>query len=253
MVGRKEKIIFLLSAAIVLCLLRPAIAAAQSLARGKEEIATRQMRYNKKINFGIKGGFRSTTYIVSDLLIAGQRVEDPQKNYLLGYYAALFTRFNFKRRFLQAEISYNIDRAEVLLNKGIPTSSSTPIRNVTSNIQSISFPLMCGFYIVRNGPYTLSVFLGPKAEYIVKSNIDYENFEQQNIKEKLHPLNLAIVSGISVSISKVFFDFRYEQETMNISKSVNYDPQANESGAGAGNIKFHRRGSSLSFSFGVLF
>ena len=253
MVGRKEKIIFILGTAIALCLSVPSIATAQTLERGKKEIATRQMRYNKKFNFGVKGGFRSTTYIVSDLLIAGQRVEDPQKNYLLGYYASLFTRFNFKHKFLQAEISYNIDRAEVLLNKGIPTSSSAPIRNVTSNIQSISFPLMCGFYIVREGPYTLSVFLGPKAEYIVKSNVDYKNFEQQNIKEKLHPLNLAIVSGVSVSISKVFFDFRYEQEMMNISKSVSYSPQPNESGTGAGNIIFHRRGSSLSFSFGVLF
>ncbi len=253
MVGRKEKIIFLLSATIVLCLLKPTIAAAQSLERGKKEIATRQMKYNKKINFGIKGGFRSTNYIVSDLLIDVTRMEDPQKNYLLGYYASVFTRFNFNHRFLQAEISYNIDRAEVLLNKNIATNSNAAVPNVTSNIQTISFPLMYGFYIVREGPYTLSVFLGPKAEYIVKSNIDYENFQQQNIKEKLHPLNLAIVSGISVSISKVFFDFRYEQETINISKSVSYDPQLTGNSTETGNIKFHRRGSSLSFSFGVLF
>lgn len=237
----------------MLCLLSPTIATAQSLERGKKEIATRQMKYNKKINFGIKGGFRSTNYIVSNLLIDEKKIEDPQKNYLLGYYASLFARLNFNHRFLQAEISYNIDRAEILLNKGVTVNSNTSVPNVTSNIQTISFPLMYGFYIVREGPYALSVFLGPKAEYIVKSNIDYENFEQQNIKEKLHPLNLAIVSGISVSISKVFFDFRYEQETINISKSVNYESQSTESGTGTGNIKFHRRGSSLSFSFGVLF
>ncbi len=253
MVGRKEKIIFLLSAAVILCLLRPTIATAQSLERGKKEIATRQMKYNKKINFGLKAGFRSTNYIVSDFLIDGKRIEDPQKNYLLGYYASAFTRLNFNHRFVQAEISYNIDRAEVLLNKDIPATSTAPISTVTSNIQTISFPLMYGFYIVRQGPYTLSVFLGPKAEYIVKSNIDYESFEQQNIKEKLHPLNLAIVSGISVSISKVFFDFRYEQETLNISKSISYESLSTENSTGAGNIKFHRRGSSLSFSFGVLF
>jgi hypothetical protein len=42
-----------------------------------------------------------------EFLVDGtQRIEDNQKNYKLGYYGALFARFNFRRRFLQTEVSY---------------------------------------------------------------------------------------------------------------------------------------------------
>lgn len=237
---------------MLVCLFAPCGTRAQSLERGKEEIAARQREYNKKVNFGIKGGFRSTNYIVSSLLVDGQKIEDTQKNYKLGYYGTFFARINFKRQFFQTEISYNIDRAEVVFDKGSTATNGKAMADVSSDVQTIGVPLMYGHYIVRNGPYALSVFLGPKLEYVLKSDIQYNNFDQQNIHETLHPFNIAVVGGISVSISRVFFDFRYEQEMMNISKSVSYTKEG-ISGPIQGDIKFHRRGSSLSFSFGVVF
>lgn len=251
MVGRKEKIIASLSLITLLCLF-PIGMQAQSLERGKKEIAAREMEYNKKFNFGLKGGFRSTNYIVTDFQVEDSKITDTQKNYKLGYYAALFARFNFKRNFLQTEIAYNIDRAEVLFDKdATPDNSTQSMADVSSNIHTLSIPLMYGHYIIHNGPYALSAFIGPKLEYMLKTDISYNNFDQKNIQEKLHPLNIAIVAGISVSISRIFFDFRYEQETMNISHSITYSKQ--DATNSTGNIKFHRRCSALSFSFGFIF
>lgn len=258
MVGREKEITFMAKvvALVLLCLMSSLASQiqAQSLERGKKEIAAREREYNKRVNIGIKGGFRSTTYIVSDFLVDGVRIEDTQKNYKLGYYAALFARFNFKRRFIQTEVSYDIDRAEVVLDKGsLSSNTQHTTAGVSSNIHSLNFPLMYGYYFVRNGPYTLSAFGGPKLEYLIRSNIDYNQFEQSGIQEKLHPLNVAVTAGISVSISNVFFDFRYDQELLNISKKITYAKQNADGTNTTGEIKFHRRGNSLSFSFGILF
>ena len=42
-----------------------------------------------KINVGIKGGFNSSMYFTSRLELDGERMEDVQNNYKVGYFAAL--------------------------------------------------------------------------------------------------------------------------------------------------------------------
>lgn len=71
----------------------------------------------------------------------------------------------------------------------------------------------------------MSLFAGPKLRYLwnKKNKITFENFDQQGIHEKLYPFNVSAVIGVSVNISRIFFDFRYEQGLHNLSKSVTYD------------------------------
>ena len=86
--------------------------------------------------------------------------------------------------------------------------------------------------------------------------MDFENFNQVDIHERLHPLNLSLTTGVSVTISRVFFDVRYDIGLHNISKSVTYDIPADNDVAGENTkneIRFHRRDNVLSFSFGVFF
>jgi hypothetical protein len=247
MVCGKEKIRLLLFVFVLTFLVNPSY--------GQEEIIKKfvnQEVYAKKVNFGIKAGFRSSNYVGTDLSISGNEVEDLQNKYHLGYYGAFYTRINFKRRFLQTEVSYNIDRAGMSFNKSQSTSSNS-VASVSSSIYSFGLPILYGYDVVRQGPYTMAVFIGPKLEYVYKSNVDFINFDQQNIQEVLNRLNGAIVAGISVNISKVFFDFRYEQEVRNISKSITCTQQTSTGGTEAGNIEFHRRQSCLSFSIGIFF
>ena len=166
-------------------------------------------------------------------------------------------RFNMKRHFIQPEISYNISRCEITFDKlGSQHPDIEPdYASVNSTIHSVDFPLLYGYHVVRQGPYSMSLFAGPKLRYLwnQKNKITFENFDQQGIHESLHPFNASAVIGVSVSISRIFFDFRYEQGLHNLSKSVTYDNIDVEGKPEVSNITFRRRDNVLSFSLGVIF
>lgn len=70
-----------------------------------------------KINVGIKGGFNSSMYFTSRLELDGERMEDVQNNYKVGYFAALFFRVHMKRHFIQPEMMYNVYKGEIIIRK----------------------------------------------------------------------------------------------------------------------------------------
>lgn len=215
------------------------------------------------VNFGIKGGFTSSLFLVSQFSVNGVAIDEVQNNYKIGYFGSLFMRINFDRHFLQPEISYNINRCNITFEKPLPDDAPIgtipPEASITSSIHSIDVPVIYGYNFIKEGPYSLAVFGGPKFRYIwgKKSEIIFENFDQLNIHEKLRPLNLSLTLGVAVTISRVFFDFRYDIGLHNISKRVTYEVPANDNTtdetAAANEIRFHRKDNVLSFSFGVFF
>lgn len=70
-------------------------------------------RYDRRVNFGIKGGFTSSLFLVSDLILNGTVIDEVQNNYKIGYFGSLFMRINFNRHFLQPELSYTINRCNI--------------------------------------------------------------------------------------------------------------------------------------------
>lgn len=217
---------------------------------------------NRPVNFGVKGGFTSSLFLVSDFNVNGVSVNEVQNNYKIGYSTALFMRINFDRHFIQPEVSYNINRDNITFEKPLPEGSPLGTfpeeASITSSIHSIDIPVLYGYNFIKEGPYSLAIFGGPKVRYIWnrKSDIDFQNFDQTGIHERLHPFNVSFTLGVSVTISPVFFDFRYDMGLHNISKHVTYDlPENNATANESANnkIRFHRRDHVLSFSFGVFF
>lgn len=215
------------------------------------------------VNFGIKGGFTSSLFLVSQFSVNGVAIDEVQNNYKIGYFGSLFMRINFDRHFLQPEISYNVNRCNITFEKPLPDDAPIgtipPEASITSSIHSIDVPVIYGYNFIKEGPYSLAVFGGPKVRYIwdKKSEVSFENFDLQNIQEELRPLNLSFTAGVSVTISRVFFDFRYDIGLHNISKRVTYDAPANDNAADetstVNEIRFRRKDNVLSFSFGVFF
>ena len=220
-------------------------------------------RHDRRVNFGIKGGFTSSLFLVSDLVLYGTVINEVQNNYKIGYFGSFFMRINFKRHFLQPEFSYTINRCNITFEKPLPDDapeSSTPeMASITSSIHSFEIPVIYGYNIIKEGPYSLAVFGGPKIRYIwdKKSKVTFENFDQRDIKEELYPLNVSLTAGVAVTISRIFFDFRYDIGLHNISKRISYKPIYDESAGEettlANQIRFHRRDNVLSFSLGVFF
>lgn len=242
----------------------PGLLAIACTAVGQNYNAEKVDRPNtKKINIGIKAGFNSSMFMVSELKIKDVTIDEVQNNYKIGYFGSFFMRINFKRHFLQPEFSYTINRCNITFEKPLPDDapeSSTPeMASITSSIHSFEIPVIYGYNIIKEGPYSLAVFGGPKIRYIwdKKSKVTFENFDQRDIKEELYPLNVSLTAGVAVTISRIFFDFRYDIGLHNISKRISYKPIYDESAGEettlANQIRFHRRDNVLSFSLGVFF
>lgn len=211
----------------------------------------------RKVNFGIKAGFNSSMFLVSEFKIKDVTIDEVQNNYKIGHFASLFLRINMKNHFIQPEISYNISKCEISFDKlGSQHPDIEPdYASVKSSIHSFDIPVLYGYNLVKQGPYGMSVFGGPKFRYIWESRNDirFENFDENEIHEHLYPLNMNFVVGIGVNISRIFFDFRYEQGLFNISKSIVYNSNNLDATDTTNSIVFRRHESTLSFSFGFMF
>ncbi|KAA6338571.1 hypothetical protein EZS27_013433 [termite gut metagenome] len=217
----------------------------------------KEYMHAKKINYGIKVGFNSSMYRVSDFVIKDITIDEVQNNYRVGYGISLFSRYNKDKHFFQSEISYNISQCEIVFDKlgGLHPDIEPDYASINSKIYLIGVPLLYGYSIVKSDPYGMSVFGGPQLRYIwnKRNEITFENFDQEGIREMFHPLNISLLVGVSVRISPIFLDFRYEQGLNNISKSVTYHPLENKDGQTIENeIFLPRRDHVLSFSLGIM-
>ncbi|EJW90407.1 hypothetical protein EVA_21487 [gut metagenome] len=217
----------------------------------------------KRVNFGIKGGFTASLFRIPHFRVNGVKIGEEQNSYKIGYFGAFFMRINFRKHYLQPEISYNVNRCDINFNKplpeGSPEGTEAQQASIHSTLHSIDFPFFYGYNLIKTGPYSLSVFAGPKLRFILPhaSEVTFENFDQENIRESLQRVNVAAAFGVSVTISKIFFDFRYDIGLHNLSRHITYavpadngTPEAEEAGKG---MHFHRHDNVLSFSLGVFF
>ncbi|MDR0962695.1 MAG: PorT family protein [Mediterranea sp.] len=213
----------------------------------------RTPRSGETVNFGIKGGFTSTLLWVSDLAINNISIKEIQNNYQIGYFGSFFMRINFDRHFLQPEISYTVNRCNITFEKPQAEGIRQGTASITSSIHSIDIPVIYGYNIVKEGPYGMAVFGGPKLHYFFDnaSKITFENFDHQNIDEELYPFNLSLTMGVAVTISRIFFDFRYDIGLHNLSRRITYTRQ--DETIPADELRFRRRDNVLSFSMGMFF
>ena len=178
----------------------------------------------KTVNFGIKAGFNSSMFMVSELKIKDVTIDEVQNNYKIGYFGSLFMRINIKKHFLQPEVSYNVSKCEITFDKlGSQHPDILPdYASVQSTLHSIDIPLLYGYNVVKQGPYGMSIFGGPKLRYLwgKQNEITFHNFDQKGLNEDLYPVNISAVIGVGVYISRIFFDFRYEQGLGNMSKHI---------------------------------
>lgn len=208
---------------------------------------------DKKVNFGLKAGFSSTIYITNGFELNSKKIDTIQNIYKIGYNFSAFLRYNIAKHYIQTEVGYYINRAEIEFDKNQGTDNAEQDNAyVRSRLHSIDIPILYGYNFIKKGIYGMSFFIGPKVKFNLNGQhkISYSNLGVDNIEEKLYPVNFGATLGISVYISRVFFDFRYDQILHNISKSVSY---SNPSGAAAvTNVKLHRRDNMLSFSLGII-
>ena len=139
----------------------PGLLAIACTAVGQNYNAEKVDRPNtKKINIGIKAGFNSSMFMVSELKIKDVTIDEVQNNYKIGYFGALFMRINMKKHFIQPEVSYNVSKCEITFDKlGSQHPAIEPdYASVQSVLHSVDFPILYGYNVVKKGPYGRCVF-----------------------------------------------------------------------------------------------
>lgn len=123
----------------------------------KAEEQKQSSQTEPKVNIGLKAGFNSSMYFTSRLQLDGQRFEDIQNNYKVGYFAALFFRFNMKRHFIQPEFTYNVNKGDITFDKNQNNETLPPdFATIRSTIHSLEIPLLYGYSFVKSHPYGMA-------------------------------------------------------------------------------------------------
>lgn len=207
------------------------------------------------INYGVKGGFSSTIYEVNELSVAGSPINEfIAKSEISSFYTA-FARINIKRHYLQTEVSYNISNYSIEFSRDQWDDTAQPYEKsiIGTKIIGLEVPFYYGYHILKEGPYGLSFYIGPKAKFVLTnySRHTFENSPYKELEESIYPINFSLMTGLGVNISRIFFDFSFEYGLHNISKEFNtIDTENNFS---TNSLIFNRRKNVLSFSIGFMF
>ena len=110
---------------------------------------------------------------------------------------------------------------------------------------------MIGYYLVKEGPYALSLMVGPKFRYNYK--LRYTTHFSEVTNEYINdntPFGIGIATGLGVSIWRLFFEFTYEFGLNQIESD--FKDKSSQSPVER-NISLDKRTNMMSFSLGFLF
>lgn len=214
----------------------------------------------KTFMWGAKVGFTSSFPIVTSLTINDVEAENIRMQYKVGYEAATFARINIYKFFLQPsflwrhyenEIHFDLsNNANTTLDQSYDAITQGE-NQITYNSSSIDFPFLIGFYAVKEAPYTLSLMIGPNVQYIYKKNYStYFTDSPLAYVDDNTPINVDIATGTSVSIGRLFFDFKYE---FGINQIKSKFTGKNEQTSTTNHVILKRRTNAMSFSLGFVF
>ena len=167
-----------------------------------------------------------------------------------GYLVTTFARFNVKRIFLQPELAWN--EYNRTLSFSLPSENYEGYyqpSELNSNSSTISANFLAGYNIVNDHPFLFGIYAGAalKGTYLNNYSLELEPEELYTKKDLF--LNFSCILGVSVNISKIYFDLRYEMGLPNdlILRGIPDFPERYQ------NVKLKITESILSFSCGVMF
>lgn len=210
---------------------------------------------DKAFNFGAKVGVNAAFPIVNSLTIDGTEAEDVSLQYRVGCQASLFCRVNISRFFIQPDLTWSHKAGDILFS--LPETASTLSANVpeTDRLQietsSLEMPVMIGYYLVKEGPYALSLMVGPKVKYNYRSH--YTTYLSEVADEYVNdgsPLGLGISTGVGVSIWRLFFEFAYGFGLNRVESDFRDHSSLTPTER---SISIDKRTNMMNFSLGVLF
>lgn len=215
---------------------------------------------DKTFNWGGKIGVNAAFPIVKSLTIDNQEMKDIRLQYKVGYQAAVFARVNIDRFYIQPSLAWQYTEGDIRFN--IPqeessfdgTIAQSPIsRNrITYKSATLEVPVMVGYYLVKEGPYALSMMFGPNIKYNYKTRYSTDMTDSpREFEDDNTPFGIGIAAGLGVSIWRLFLDFSYEFGLNEVASDFR-EIGKNEANP-KGTLNIEKRTNIMSFSLGFLF
>lgn len=206
----------------------------------------------KRIDWGIKGGFNSDICMIDNLNIDGSRIDYSENTYRVGVSVNVFLRLNIDKVYIQFEPGYQFTRGGLEFTF-IDKTDTKNLTNLSWEFNNVSAPLLVGYHFINEPPYRLSFFAGPKISKIFKSKNNFR-IDQNNypLDFDFRPIYSHLVCGVGLSISNLFFDFRYEFGLVSLLKDITYSTPFEQENP-FGRIELKNRMNSMTFSMGYIF
>jgi len=210
---------------------------------------------DRKIDLGFRASFTSTLYTIEQLTIDDTDIEDVTTKSEVSLSYAGIARYNVGNHYYQTELAFSISRYSILFPTAqwSPVATAADISTISTELIGVEVPLFYGYYLQRQGPYRLSIYGGPKVNFIIPSLSRhlFENFTQTHIDETIWPFIFSGVVGLNANISHLFFDLDFEFGLNNISR--HFTTTDDEGNTSNDELIFNRRKNGLTFSIGFFF
>jgi hypothetical protein len=163
-------------------------------------------------DWGAKVGFNSSLPIINSLNVNGQEIENVQVQYNVGYMASLFWRVNLGRVFLQPSVSWHRTSSDLQYDISAfdPSVDRLTMERIKVKTQSIAFPMLIGYSIVKEGPFGLSMTAGPNISYNYDTSFRTSHDDYHNSYGSSDKSCVSLVTGVGVKLWGLYFDFTYE-------------------------------------------
>ena len=206
----------------------------------------------KLVDWGVKGGFNSDICIIDELRFSGDIIDYTENTYRVGISGSAFFRLNITKVYLQLESGYNFTRGGLDFAFTNENGEKNPT-NLSWEFSSLSAPLLIGYHVIKEPPYGLNFFVGPKITTIFKANNNFKiNTTNYPLDFDFKQFNYSVVCGIGFNISGLFFDFRYDFGISPILNGITYSTPI-DSEDPFGKIELKNRMNSIRFSLGYIF
>ena len=205
-----------------------------------------------RMNFGIAAGCTSTSLYMRDIRVGDFTTANYGRNPEVGYLFDIFTRVNIRRCYIQTGLSYYNCNSSVRFD--IPEENSEGMSTQTFSIagQNLQIPAIFGYYLIRQEPYSMSVFAGPELSIPLKGTYSsvYSGFGDAGTIDDIYPVNWKMTFGLCFNISCVFLNFGYDFDLRSQSDGV-IEPATPV--AGMPETVLRRTSGLLHFSVGLMF
>lgn len=188
-------------------------------------------------------------------------MEDIRLQYKVGYQAAAFARVNIDRFYIQPSLAWQYTEGDIRFNipqteSSLPDGTNTPMpigkNRITYKSATLEVPVMVGYYLVKEGPYALSMMFGPNIKYNYKTHYSTDMTDRpREFEDDNTPFGIGIAAGLGVSIWRLFLDFSYEFGLNEVASDFREigKTEANQKGT----LNIEKRTNIMSFSLGFLF